>query len=95
MFKAHNISSLCMASAGSEDYKTGVENLDIRAAEEVFYVPCPEHSCSQEFLELAEILKEENGLLMLTRSRQLILFLINFHCKYKLDIPYMIMLTFS
>ena len=45
--RADNISSLCMASAGSGDYKTVVENMDIRAAEEVFCVPHPEHSCSQ------------------------------------------------
>ena len=59
-----------MVSAGSEDYKTAVENLDIRAAEEVFRVPRPEHSCSQEFLELAEILMEENGLLMLSNAEE-------------------------
>ena len=41
MFRADNISSLCMASAGSKDYKTAVERLDIRAAEEVFCVPHP------------------------------------------------------
>ena len=70
MFKADNIGSLCMASAGSEDYKTAVENLDIRAAEEVFCVPCPDHRCSQEFLELAEILMEENGLVMLTSAEE-------------------------
>ena len=54
MFSADNVS----ASTGSEDYETAVENVDIRAAEEVFYVPRPEHSCSQEFLELAEILMD-------------------------------------
>ena len=70
MFRADNISSLCMASAGSEDYETAVENLDIRAAEEPFCVSRPDHCCSQEFLELADILMEENGLVMLSNAEE-------------------------
>ena len=74
-----------------------LKNLDIRAAEEVFCVPRPEYSCSQEFLELAEILMEKNGLVMLSNdevlSRLLILPFINFHCQY-INWTFL-MLTFS
>ena len=69
-------------SAGSEDYETAVENLDIRAVEEVFCVPRPEHSCSQEFLELADIPMEENGLVMLSNAEEANSLYSNFHCQY-------------
>ena len=71
--------------------KAAVENLDIRAAEEVFCVPRPEHSCSQEFLELAE-----SELLMLSNAEEAdSLYSSLFTSIANIYIPYMIMLTFS